>query len=247
MSQIESEAIYTKVSPSFLYGRLLLVCAAVLLFATGSCAYDIINLPTPTPSNNIYFVSTLLYFTVFSSQSLILVICLKYFGKLFDAPPAGHEQRKWDFTDWVLKNPYAAVIIGPLVFISPFLLIFGLSGIVFTFVVGVGFYVTPRLLTRGPIGYALFLGIWLASGWTLSILFSGAPNIKECVGDKAVPLRSGELVSCETYIVIEKAKGLLIAYSQSSRFVPLKDLAPYEIESLGPGSWLIRGGIRPYQ
>ncbi|NTF06544.1 hypothetical protein G6L37_10255 [Agrobacterium rubi] len=247
MSETEAEtvAVPARIPSSLFYERLLLLFAAVLMFAAGSCVYDIISLPMPAPSNTVSFLSALLYSAVFSFPSIVLINALIYFGKMFDPPPT--EKRKWDFPGWILKNPYAAIIIGPLVFISPFLFIFGLSGIVFLFAVGIAFYVTPRLLAKGPLGYVMFLAIWLAGGWTVSMLLSNTHRITECVADKTVPLRSGATVLCDAYLSIEKAEGLLIAHGYSSTFVPLKDLAPYEIEAFGPGSWLIRGGIRPYR
>jgi len=237
-------AANTKISSSLFYERTVLLLAAVLMFAAGSCAYDIFSLPVPTPSNTVRLFFALLYSAVFSFQSITLINGLIYFGKMFDTPPA--EKRNWDFPGWILKNPYAAAIICPLVFISPFLLIFGLSGIVFLFSVGIAFYVTPRLLAKRYLGYVLFLAIWLAGGWTVSMLLSNTHRITECEGDKTVPLRSGATVLCDAYTVIENAKGLIFKHDQSSIFVLLKDLAPREIEALGPGSWLIRGGVRPY-
>lgn len=247
MSEAEPVATRTKISSSFFYGRLFLLFAAVFVFAAGSCAYDLISLPMPTPSNYISLFWSLLYATIFSFHSIILMNVLIYFGKIFDAPPANRERRKWDFPGWFLKNPFAAIIIGPLVFISPLLFVFGLSGIVFLFAVGIALYVTPRLLARGTLSCAVFLIIWLAVGSVLSMLLPNTHRTKACEGDKTVPLRSGTTAPCNEYTFIEKAEGLLIAHGQSSTFVPLKDLAPYEIEALGPGSWLIRGGIRPYE
>ncbi|SCX04733.1 hypothetical protein DSM25558_0706 [Agrobacterium sp. DSM 25558] len=246
MSEAETEpaAVRARIPSSLFYERLLLLVAAVLMFAAGSCVYDIISLPVPAPSNTVSFLSALLYSAVFSFPSIVLINALVYFGKMFDPPPA--EKRKWDFPGWILKNPYAAIIIGPLVFISPFLLIFGLSGIVFLFAVGIAFYVTPRLLAKGPLGYVLFLAISLAGGWIVSMLLSNTHRITECEADKTVPLRSGATVPCDAYSFIEKAEGLLITHGQSSTFVPLTDLAPDEIEALGHRSWFMRSGIRQY-
>ncbi len=246
MSETEAEpvAVSTRIPSSLFYERLLLLVAAVFMFAAGSCVYDIISLPVPAPSNTVSFLSALLYSAVFSFPSIVLINALTYFGKMFDPPPA--EKRKWDFPGWILKNSYAAIIIGPLVFISPFLLIFGLSGIVFLFAVGIAFYVTPRLLAKRPLGYVLFLGIWLAGGWIVSMLLSNTHRTTECEADKTVPLRSGATVPCDAYSFIEKAEGLLIAHGQSSTFVALTDLARHEIEALGHGSWFMRSGIRQY-
>lgn len=249
MSDIEAEpvAAHPKIPSSLFYKRLSLLVAAVLVFAAGSCAYDLSSLPAPIPFNTISFLSALLYSAVFSFQSIAVMNGLIYFGRIFNSPPVDPENRKWDFPGWVLKNPYAAVIIGPLVFISPLLFIFGLSGLAFLFAVGITLYVTPRLLANGPVGYVLFLAIWLAGGWAVPMLLSNAHKTTACEADKTVPLRSGTTVPCDAYTFIEKAEGLLLSHGQSSTFVPLKDLAPYEIEALGPGSRLIRIGVSLYE
>lgn len=215
------------------------------MFAAGSCVYEIISLPVPTPSNTISLFFTLVYSAVFSFHSIVILNSLIYFGRLFDAPPTKPEREKWDFPGWILEQPFFGIFLGLFLFSSPFLIAIGLSGVAYLLAVGLVLYSTPRLLAKGYLGYGLISALCLAAGFILATLIARTPGTSICVDDKAVPLRSGAAVPCEEYSFIEKAEGIIIKHGQSSIFVPLKDLAPNKIKALGPGSWLIRGGIRP--
>lgn len=247
MSQANPVEPSKQISSSLFYGRLFLLFAAVFLFAAGSCAYDIISLPMPTPSNYISLFWALLYATIFSFHSIILINVLIYFGKIFDAPPAEPELQKWDFPGWILEQPFFGIFLGLFLFSSPFLIAIGLSGLAYLLAVVLVLYSTPRFLAKGYLGYLLISAVCLAAGCTLSALLVRDPSTNVCQDDKTLPLRSGATLPCDEYTFIEKAEGLIIKHGQSSTFVPLHDLAPSEIKALGPGSWLLRGKIRPIE
>ncbi|MCL6652309.1 hypothetical protein A6R70_08415 [Agrobacterium rubi] len=224
---------------------MLLLVAAVFMFAAGSCVYDIISLPVPAPSNTVSFLSALLHSAVFSFHSIVILNSLIYFGRLFDAPPIKPEREKWDFPGWILEQPFFGIFLGLFLFSSPFLIAIGLSGVAYLLAVGLVLYLTPRLMAKGYLGYGLLSALCLAAGFILAALITRTPDTSMCVDDKVVPLRSGAAVPCDVYSFVDKVDGMIIKHGQSSIFVPLKDLAPHEITALGPGSWLIRGEIRP--
>ncbi|NTF30973.1 hypothetical protein [Rhizobium skierniewicense] len=246
MSEAEQITRSTPTSLSFARRRFLLVLATPLMFAVGSTVYSIISVPAPVPSNYVRLLLTLLWAELFSLQSVVVCNVILYFGRIFKAPPVDLEQRRWDFPRWIFKQPFFGITLGLSLFCSPLLIVIGLSGIIYLLAAGVVLYFTPRFLAQGAIGHGVFIVLCLVGGCVLSMLLPHKNNAIACEADKIVPLRSGTKVACDEYAFIEKAAGLIIEHRQSSIFVPLKDLAPYEIKALGPGSWLIRSRIRPH-
>ncbi|MES5098393.1 hypothetical protein ABUK73_09205 [Agrobacterium sp. BA1120] len=245
MSEAEQITKSTPTSLSFARRRCLLMLAAPLIFAVGSTVYSIISVPVPVPSNYVRLILTLLWAELFSLQSVVVCTVILYFGRIFEGPPVDLEQLRWNFPRWIFEQPFFGITLGLSLFCSPLLIVIGLSGIIYLLAAGVVLYLMPRLLAQGAIGYGIFIVLCLVGGCMLSMLLPHKNNASACEADKTVPLRSGATVACDEYAFIERAEGLIIKHGQSSIFVPLKDLSPYEIEALGPGSLSIRGGIRP--
>lgn len=225
--------------------RLLVTLAAVVMVRIGSSLYGTMNVPFPNSAYNASLFFALLIPNLLSLQSLVLLNIFIYLGRTLRPATPLEKQWSWDWADWLIKKPPAAAIVGPLIFVSPLLFLFGLWGIALFIVMGVVFYLTPRLLAQGVPGQLLFLTLSLGGGYSYTAWLPPHLTVHACNKDKPVVLRSGEAIPCEAFVFLEEAKGMIVSFNQKTRSVLIQDLAPSAVDALGPNGSRVLSGITP--
>lgn len=244
MAQVEGTAEEATLAAWEIGLRLLYVLLWLVLFCVGYGVAAMLSLPLDPPRNWGSLLYALTKTEFLSLQTLVLFTVATHFARSFTPPPPG-QRLATGFSQWLVKQPFAAIFFGLMIFISPWLIVIGLSGIAYVFAAGLVLYMTPRLLAYGPAGAALLSGAWAMAGFLLAQLTFAVPSVHTCKDDKPLDLRSGLAIPCEDFVFLQDIDAFVIRNEKSAVFVKATDLAPSASKTLGSNELLLSFKMSP--